>query len=143
MAVGAQIGFGWATLLLIAVSALGPFLVRRVGLGVLARSQERLAQGELPSREILDGVVVLGGGALICVPGFVGDAIGLLLLIGPVRHVLIRVAGRRMARRVRVMRLARWNIVDARSQRTATATATLIQPSVPPIGPDPAATERP
>ena len=58
-AVGTQIGFLWAVLLLIGLSALGPFAIRRVGLGVLARTQKRLAAGELPTRELLDGVLVL------------------------------------------------------------------------------------
>ena len=61
--VGEQVGFGWALLILILVSALGPFVVRRVGSGVLARTRERLALGEVPTRELLDGVVILVGGA--------------------------------------------------------------------------------
>ena len=112
VAVGQHIGFAWAVLLLIGVSALGPFLVKRVGLGVLARTQDRLAQGELPTSELLDGVVVLAGGILVCVPGFISDAIGLVLLIGPVRHLLIRLGGRRMARRVQTARPLRWNAID-------------------------------
>ena len=99
VAVAHAIGFLWALLLLIVVSALGPFVVRRVGLGVLAHTQERLGRGEIPTRELLDGLVILIGGVMICVPGFIGDALGLLLMIGPVRHVLIRMVGHRLARR--------------------------------------------
>lgn len=113
--VARQIGVLVAVLLLIGVSAMGPFIVRRVGLGVLARTQERLQEGELPTRELLDGVVILVGGALICVPGFVGDAIGLLLMLGPVRHLVIRMAGHRMAKRVTTVPLDRWRVIDARS----------------------------
>jgi UPF0716 protein FxsA len=112
VAVGEHIGFGWAVLTLIGVSALGPFLVKRVGVGILARTQDRLQQGEVPTRQLLDGVVVLAGGVLICIPGFISDALGLLLLIGPVRHFLIRVAGRRVARRVETMRPGRWGVID-------------------------------
>ncbi len=57
-----QIGFLWALALLIVVSALGPFVVRQVGLGVLAHTQERLGRGEMPTRELLDGLVILIGG---------------------------------------------------------------------------------
>jgi UPF0716 protein FxsA len=112
VAVGEHIGFGWTVLILIGASALGPFLVRRVGFGVLARTQERLARGELPTRELLDGVVVLLGGIMICVPGFVSDALGLLLLIGPVRNLVIRAGGRRVARRVQTVRPVRWGVID-------------------------------
>jgi UPF0716 protein FxsA len=112
VAVGEHIGFGWAVLLLITVSALGPFLVKRVGLGVLARTQDRLQRGEVPTTQLLDGVLVLAGGILICIPGFISDVLGLLLLIAPVRHVLIRVAGRRVARGVETMRTGRWGVID-------------------------------
>ena len=62
-------------------------------------------------------LVILMGGALICLPGFVGDALGLLLMIGPVRHLLIRIAGYRLARRIRVLRPRRWSTVDATSHQ--------------------------
>ena len=113
-----QIGFLWAFAILIGVSALGPFVVRRVGFSVLARTQDRLAKGEVPTRELLDGLVVLIGGVMICVPGFIGDALGLLLMIGPVRHLVIRASGHRLAGRVRRIRPGRWQVIDASSRPT-------------------------
>ena len=110
-----RVGFFWALVILIFVSALGPFFVRRVGSGVVARTRDRLAFREMPAREVLDGLVVLIGGVMICVPGFIGDAIGLLLMIGPVRHLVIRVFGRQLVRRVRYMPPRRWAFIDARS----------------------------
>jgi UPF0716 protein FxsA len=98
--VAERIGILPAVVLVLVVSASGPFLVRRAGLGVLAHARERLARGESPNRELLDGVVLLLGGFLVCVPGFISDVVGLLLLIGPVRHLVIRAAGRHLARRV-------------------------------------------
>jgi UPF0716 protein FxsA len=116
VAVAHQIGFLWALALLIVVSALGPLIVRRVGLGVLARTQERLWRGEMPTRDLLGGLVVLIGGVMICVPGFIGDATGLLLMIGPVRHLVIRAAGHRLARRVQTIPTGRWGVVDVGSR---------------------------
>jgi UPF0716 protein FxsA len=113
--VAEQVGFLWALLLLIVVSALGPFVVRRVGSGVLARTRERLALGEVPTRELLNGLVILIGGVIICVPGFIGDAIGLLLMIGPVRRLVIWAFGHQLARRVQKMPRGRWRFIDARS----------------------------
>ena len=75
-----------------------------------------MACGEVPTRELLDGLVILIGGAMICVPGFISDALGLLLMIGPVRHVVIRAAGLRLARRVRTIRTDRWRVVNVGSQ---------------------------
>jgi UPF0716 protein FxsA len=128
VAVSAQIGFGWALLLLIGVSALGPFVIRWVGIGVLARAQDRLAGGELPTRELLDGVVVLVGGLMICVPGFISDGLGLLLMIGPVRHLVIRVGGRWLGGRVETMRPVRWTVIDVDSQPTGRDVPTPLGP---------------
>lgn len=114
-----QIGFLWALVILIGVSALGPFVVRRFGVSVLVRTQDRLARGEVPTRELLDGIVVLIGGVMICVPGFIGDALGLLLMIGPVRHLIIRASGHRLAGRVQRIRTGRWQVIDASSRPSA------------------------
>ena len=115
--VALQIGFFWALAILILVSALGLVVVWRVGAGVLADTRQRLARGEVPTRELLDGLVVLIGGLMICVPGFVGDTIGLLLMIAPVRHLVIRVGGHGLARRVQTVRLG-GQVVDTSSRMT-------------------------
>lgn len=81
--------------LLILVSAVGAYLVKREGIGVMRRTQAAVARGEIPGREMLDGALLMGAGALCIVPGFVTDAFGLLLLIPPVR----RFVGSRLVRR--------------------------------------------
>jgi UPF0716 protein FxsA len=116
VAVAEQIGFLWALAILLVVSMLGPLVVGRVGIGVLGRTRERLARGEVPTRELLDGLVLLIGGIMLCLPGFIGDAFGLLLMIGPVRHLLIRLAGQRLARRVQTIPSGRWRVVDVPSR---------------------------
>jgi UPF0716 protein FxsA len=118
VAVADQVGFLWALVTLIGVSALGPFVVKRVGFGVLVHTQERLGRGEVPTRELFDGLVVLAAGVLICIPGFIGDALGLLLMIGPVRHLVIRASGRSIARRVQTIRPGRWRVIDAHGRPT-------------------------
>jgi len=105
--VAEQIGFLWALAILLVVSALGPFVVRRVGVGVLAQTQARLARGEIPTRELLDGLVVLIGGLMICIPGYISDALGLMLMISPVRRGVIRVAGRGLGRKLQTVRIVR------------------------------------
>ncbi|MGO8877173.1 MAG: FxsA family protein [Acidimicrobiales bacterium] len=116
VAVAEQIGFLWAFAILLVMSALGPFIVRRVGFGVLAQTRERLGRGEMPTRELLDGLLVLIGGVMICVPGFVGDALGLLLMVEPVRRLVIRVAGNRLTRRIQNLRPGRWRVIDVDSR---------------------------
>jgi len=114
VAVGEHIGFGWAVLILLGVSSIGPFIIRQVGLGVLSRARDRLARGELPTRELLDGVVVLSAGTMICIPGFVSDAVGLLLMVSFVRKLLIRKTGDRLARRIQTMQGIR--LINIRAQ---------------------------
>ena len=98
VAVAEQIGVLLAVLLVVLISAAGPLLVRRAGLGVLHHARVRLARGESPNRDLLDGVVVVLGGVLVCIPGFVGDVLGLLLLVRPIRHLLIHLSGKALAR---------------------------------------------
>jgi UPF0716 protein FxsA len=114
--VAEQIGFLWALGILLVLSALGPFVVRSVGVGVLAHTQQRLARGEVPTRELLDGLVILMGGVMICVPGFIGDALGLMLMIGPLRRLVIRMVGHRLARPISTIRIRNRHVTDTRSR---------------------------
>ena len=84
--------------LLVLVSVVGAWLVRREGLGILRRAQEEAAQGRIPGREIVDGLLVLGAGALMLTPGFVTDAVGLALLFPPTRALVRALATRRLTR---------------------------------------------
>ncbi|MCY3661892.1 MAG: FxsA family protein [bacterium] len=88
--------------LLVAVSLVGAWLVRRSGLGVLRQIQERLARGEIPGKELVDGLLILVGGLLMLTPGFLTDAVGLLLLIPPTRLALRALLIRRYGKRLRV-----------------------------------------
>lgn len=72
---------------LVAISVAGSLLVRAQGLGVLRRARAMWAEGRVPTDDLLDGVLVLGAGALLLTPGFVTDAIGLLLLVPLVRRL--------------------------------------------------------
>ncbi len=101
--------------LLVLVSLVGAWLVRREGLGILRRAQAELAKGRMPGRELVDGLLVLLAGALMLTPGFVTDAVGLALLLPPVRAVLRLVATRRLSRSVDAGR-TRWTF-GMRSER--------------------------
>lgn len=90
--------------LLILVSMVGAWLVRAQGLGVLARVQGQLAQGNVPGTELVDGLLVLFAGALMLTPGFMTDALGLLLLIPPTRAIIRTVLVHRYRNRVEVGR---------------------------------------
>ena len=89
-------------LLLIAVSVAGAWMVRRSGLGVLAQVRERLSRGELPARELVDGLLIVVAGALMLTPGFVTDAVGLLLLFTPTRLIVRSLLVLYFARKARI-----------------------------------------
>lgn len=134
--VAQQISFLWALVILLVVSALGPFIVMRVGVGVAANTRERLARGEVPSRELLDGLVLLVAGALICVPGYITDAFGLLLMIGPLRRLVIQTTGHWLARRIPTIRIRSWKPTDASRPSIGEDVSPPLGPSLPPRGPD-------
>lgn len=79
------IGFFNTLGLMIVVAVLGSWLVRREGFRVWKRFNESVASGQVPTREIIDGVLILGAGALLLTPGFFSDIFGLLMLFPPTR----------------------------------------------------------
>jgi len=85
---GSAIGVLNTIVLVIAVSAVGAWMVRREGFGLLARVQGRLQAGEVPTNELVDGLLVAMAGALMLTPGFVTDGFGLLCLFPPTRAVI-------------------------------------------------------
>ncbi len=87
-------------LLLLLVSAGGVLIVRHQGLGFYRRVRAQLRAGTVPGLELVDGLLILIAGILLIIPGFVTDAIGLLLLIPPVRSGVRAVLRRRFSVRV-------------------------------------------
>lgn len=92
--VGGLIGV-WPTVAIVILTAVaGTTLLRRQGLSTLFRLRQKLEEDRLPVQEVFDGLCLLIAGALLLTPGFVTDAIGLLLFIPPLRAWL----GRRLAK---------------------------------------------
>jgi UPF0716 protein FxsA len=86
--------------ILAADSVLGSLLLRSQGQAVWRRFNEALSAGRMPHREVVDGVLVIFGGALLITPGFVTDIVGLVLLLPPTRTLVRRLTMRRLGRRV-------------------------------------------
>lgn len=110
--VGQWIGFLNTIGLLLLVSLVGAWLVKRQGLGVMARIREQRSAGRLPAAEAFDGALILVAGVLLVIPGFVTDALGLLLLLPPVRAVVRRFVSRRVLREVEMVRSRQWTRAD-------------------------------
>src|SRR4051794_21671243 len=95
--VGQLIGVWWTIGLLIADAVLGSMLLRAQGRAAWRRFNEALAEGRVPHREVIDGVLVIFGGVLLLTPGFITDIFGALFLFPPTRVLMRRLLVRRGA----------------------------------------------
>jgi UPF0716 protein FxsA len=100
--VGQAIGIWWTIGLLIADSVLGSWLMRHQGRSAWRRFNEAVAAGRVPAREVLDGALVIFGGALLLTPGFLTDIFGLVFLLPPTRALIRRAFLRQAMRRITV-----------------------------------------
>jgi UPF0716 protein FxsA len=79
---------------------IGALLFKSQGRSVWRRFNRTMSEGRVPHREVVDGVLVIFGGAFLITPGFVTDIAGILLLLPPTRAVIRRLLIRRLGRRV-------------------------------------------
>jgi len=81
----------WDTIALLLIeSALGAWLMKRQGRVLLRRIQAQLEASQLPTKELVDGGLILLAGALMVAPGFLTDILGFLLLLPPTRAIARR-----------------------------------------------------
>jgi len=98
--VGQVIG-AWPTILMvIAMAALGAWLVKREGRRAWQALQTALSSGRMPGRELADGALVLIGGTLMIAPGFVTDVFGFLLVLPLTRPLFRRLLAALVSRKV-------------------------------------------
>ena len=98
--IGSAIGILPTIALLILDSVLGAALMRSQGRAAWMRFNRALAAGRVPAREVIDGVLVIFGGALLLTPGFLSDIGGLILLLPPTRAIVRRVLVARFGARL-------------------------------------------
>ena len=84
---GQAIGVLNTLALMILIALVGSWLIKREGLKVFNRFATQVQAGQVPSKEIADGVCLLLAGALMIAPGFVSDGVALLLLFPPTRVI--------------------------------------------------------
>ena len=85
--VGQQIGALPTIGIVLLISLLGSWLVKREGVSTWRRMRDRTHAGQVPGRELADGALILFAGALLLTPGFASDVVGLLLLFPPSRAI--------------------------------------------------------
>lgn len=94
IAVGASLGAGFVLLLIFLTAFGGVAVLKSQGQGMLGKPGWSSMRGEVPTIEVLEKPLVLLGGLLLFLPGFVSDALGLLCLLRPTRFLIIRYLSR-------------------------------------------------
>jgi len=86
--VGSWIGLWWTLGTVLLTAIVGTALVRSQSTSVIARINQQLAVGEMPARALFDGLCLLAAALLLLTPGFFTDAVGISLLLPPVRALI-------------------------------------------------------
>ncbi len=87
--VGSVIGAIPTIFFVVFTSILGAYLLRQQGMATIRRFQQSVQGGQLPAKELLEGVILLMGGALLMTPGFFTDILGLICLLPFTRPLVI------------------------------------------------------
>jgi UPF0716 protein FxsA len=101
--VGQVIGAWWTVLLLVVDSIFGAWLIKHEGGRAWRGLREALEDGRMPATELADGALILVGGTLMLAPGFVTDALGILLILPFTRPLFRRLLAALVASRIMVL----------------------------------------
>ena len=86
--IGSLFGVFTSISLVVFTGFIGAYLARIQGLQTLFRIQESMREGRLPSRELLDALLIGVAGLVLLTPGFLTDTVGFVLLIPRTRNVI-------------------------------------------------------
>jgi len=88
--VGQSIGAFNTLLIILFTGVLGAYYARQQGFKVFSNIQWRMQQGDLPGDDLVNGAMLLVGGALLITPGFVTDFLGFSFIFPPTREAMKR-----------------------------------------------------
>ena len=74
--------------LVMLTAVIGVALLKQQGLATLTRGVGRLNRGEIPAREMAEGILLAVAGAFLITPGFITDTVGFTLLFPPSRSLI-------------------------------------------------------
>lgn len=94
--VGGAIGTPWTLAIVLITAIVGTMLLRTQGFQTMANLQASIGKGENPVTHIAHGALILVAGVVLLTPGFFTDAVGLALLIPPIRAFVIKYASSRI-----------------------------------------------
>ncbi|WP_305909342.1 FxsA family protein [Methylomarinum sp. Ch1-1] len=88
--IGGVIGVFPTVFMVVFTAVLGAWLLRKQGLATWQRFQANLNQGAIPAYEMIEGPMLLVGGALLLTPGFFTDVLGFACLVPKLRRKIAR-----------------------------------------------------
>ena len=88
--IGQAISVGPTIALIVLTGVVGAALARREGLRTLGRINQSLARGVVPTRDLVEGLMIFVAGVTLVTPGVITDAVGFAVLIPPIRAWLRR-----------------------------------------------------
>lgn len=94
--VGQMIGAWWTIGLVVLTAFIGINMLRAQGSATLKRANWRMQSGEIPAQEMVEGIFLAIGGALLLTPGFITDAFGFMCLLPFTRVWLAKALKSRM-----------------------------------------------
>lgn len=94
--VGSSIGALTTIAIVILTAILGTWMLRAQGMSTMNKARSRLAGGEIPAFQLLEGLALGVGGALLLTPGFITDVFGFACLFPPTRKWLINTISKRV-----------------------------------------------
>ena len=99
--VGQSIGAANTIWLIVGTGILGAYYARQQGFRVVSNIQWKMQQGQAPGEDLINGAMLLVGGALLITPGFVTDFLGFSLIFPPTREAIKVAVKRRLERKLR------------------------------------------
>jgi UPF0716 protein FxsA len=86
---GQYIGVGYTILIVMVTGIAGAYFAKTQGMGVLRQIQRELEEGRIPGNQIIDGLCILAGGAMLLTPGLITDTFGFILVV-PITRIAVR-----------------------------------------------------
>ena len=88
--VGGNLGALNTVLLVLLTALIGVALLRVQGFRTLMNAKNKLGMAQLPAEEIITGIFLAVGGALLLTLGFITDTFGFLCLVPFTRRILLK-----------------------------------------------------
>ena len=85
---GTVIGVLYTILIVIGTGTLGAILARHEGLTTVSRIRSSIQSGIVPSNELFEGALIVGGGLLLLTPGILTDLVGFAVLVPQTRGII-------------------------------------------------------